>query len=215
MWDPQRLEWWWGSRFSGRGGSHEGAQEEQPGDQPGPRGAWSPEAGERGPWKRISSPTAPAPGGQRRPGLSLASASAGTEDQEEHPRPYQRGGVHGSEERGSVPAGGLQGRGAQWRWGAVDGRTSGYIPSSESVEDRAWPTYIQGGRAGRVCCLALSLGCLPPLLTGYPDARENFPSRCRPACWGPCTNRLGILSRQTRDFPGKEKVLPRAFCWKV
>ena len=41
MWDPQRLERWWGARFSGRGGSHEGAQEEQPADQldPGEHGA--------------------------------------------------------------------------------------------------------------------------------------------------------------------------------
>ena len=43
------------------------------------------------------------------------------------------------------------------------------------VKQRAWRTGH--GRAGRVCCLALSLGCLlPPRLTGYPDARENCPS---------------------------------------
>nr|CAI9690257.1 unnamed protein product [Rangifer tarandus platyrhynchus] len=35
----------------------------------------------------MSSPTAPAPGGQRKPGLSAGSASADTEDQEETPPP--------------------------------------------------------------------------------------------------------------------------------
>lgn len=82
-----RLERWWGARFSGRGGSHEGAQGEQAGDQADPRGVWNPEPGGRGPQKRMSSPTAPAPGGQRKPGLSAGSASADTEDQEEPPPP--------------------------------------------------------------------------------------------------------------------------------
>lgn len=91
-------------------------------------GSMEPRSGGRGPQKRMSSPTVPAPGGQRRPGLSSGSASADTEDQEEPGRalrPDQRSGVHGWEEQGSVRARGLEGRGVRWRWDAVDGRTSG------------------------------------------------------------------------------------------
>lgn len=173
MWDPQRLEWWWGARFSGRGGSHEGAQEEQPGDQPDPRGAWNPEAGERGPRNRMSSPIAPAPGGQRRPGLSSGSASADTEDQEEPgraPRPDQRGGMHGSEERGSVLAGGLQsaecdGGGTQ-RVGGLPVPCFHLVGEAESVEDRAWPC---------------GEGLLPGLVLGVPAATpaHRVPGRKR------------------------------------
>lgn len=153
-------------------------------------GEREPRSGERGPWKRISSPTAPAPGGQRRPGLSLASASAGTEDQEEHPV-LIRGGAR-LEERGSVPAGGLKaaernGGGAQW----MGGPPVTYL-HQESVEDRAWPTYIQGGRAGGSAAWPCPWGACHPCSQGTrTQERTSLPLP---------SSLLGALHKQARNL---------------
>lgn len=237
-----RLERWWGARISGRGGSHEGAQGEQAGDQADPRGVWSPEPGGHGPQKRMSSPTAPAPGGQRKPGLSARALPLLTQRTRKSPPPRPRPVLirevvctarenealsrpedSKAAERdggGTQWAGGLPSRGARWRRDAVGGRTSGYVPSSvgeaESVENRAWPSCIQGGRAGRVCCLALSLGCLPPGSQGTRMHERTSPSPLPSSVLGTLhkynrTARLGIFSLEKRRsslgrFVGKSEM---------
>lgn len=193
-----RLERWWGARISGRGGSHEGAQGEQAGDQADPRGVWSPEPGGHGPQKRMSSPTAPAPGGQRKPGLSARALPLLTQRTRKSPPPRPRPVLirevvctARENEALSRPedskAAERDGGGTQW---------AGGLPVTclhLLVKQRAWRTgrgpvasrvAAQGGSAAWPC----PWGACHPAHRVPACMRELPPPRCLPACWGPYTS---------------------------